>query len=226
MPAASAMTGIDAFLEHLRVERAMSAHTLDAYRRDLEALREWAAANGAGEPQALDGAALRRFVADEHRRGLSPKSLQRRLSACRSYYAWLLRHGHLAANPAATASHVPITSTLCRTVNPPRAASHPLYSLPAAGGRDCPVRAVWRAFAVAVEPGRLSVIASTPEGEVPLPGRETMEKRLSVSQRYYEYPFVGNGMHPRLPTRCPCSGGSAVIVRRFLASVVGGPLRA
>lgn len=101
MPAASAMTGIDAFLEHLRVERAMSAHTLDAYRRDLEALREWAAANGAGEPQALDGAALRCFVADEHRRGLSPKSLQRRLSACRSYYAWLLRHGHLAANPAA-----------------------------------------------------------------------------------------------------------------------------
>ena len=40
------MTGIDAFLEHLRVERAMSVHTLDAYRRDLEALAGWARDSG------------------------------------------------------------------------------------------------------------------------------------------------------------------------------------
>jgi len=95
------VSGIEAFLEHLRVERAMSPHTLDAYRRDLDALRDWAAAQEAGAPHALDGPALRRFVADEHRRGLSARSLQRRLSACRSYYAWLLRHGRIAANPAA-----------------------------------------------------------------------------------------------------------------------------
>src|SRR5690606_4256448 len=43
----------------------------------------------------------RAFVADGHRRGLSPKSLQRRLSAVRSFYRWLLRHGRVKANPAA-----------------------------------------------------------------------------------------------------------------------------
>ena len=95
------MTGIDAFLEHLRVERAMSVHTLDAYRRDLDALAGWAQARGLDDLVRLDAAQLREFVAAEHRRGLAPKSLQRRLSACRSYYAWLLRNGALPASPAA-----------------------------------------------------------------------------------------------------------------------------
>ena len=94
------MTGIDAFLEHLRVERAMSVHTLDAYRRDLEALAGWAQARGLEDLVRLEAAQLREFVAAEHRRGLSPKSLQRRLSACRSFYRWLLRHGRIKANPA------------------------------------------------------------------------------------------------------------------------------
>ena len=70
------MTGIDAFLEHLRVERAMSVHTLDAYRRDLDALAGWAQARGLDDLVRLDAAQLREFVAAEHRRGLAPKSLQ------------------------------------------------------------------------------------------------------------------------------------------------------
>ncbi len=79
----------------------MSAHTLDAYRRDLQALAEWSAAQGASDPSHLHTEQLRQFIAAEHRRGLSPKSLQRRLSACRSFYRWLLRHGRIGASPAA-----------------------------------------------------------------------------------------------------------------------------
>ncbi|NLA68814.1 MAG: tyrosine recombinase XerC, partial [Gammaproteobacteria bacterium] len=92
---------VAAFLDHLGLERRMSAHTLDAYRRDLAALAEWAV--GAGHPDllALDSAAIRAFVAAEHRRGLAPRSLQRRLSGCRSFFQWLLKHGVVAANPAA-----------------------------------------------------------------------------------------------------------------------------
>ncbi|TXH67457.1 MAG: tyrosine recombinase XerC [Lysobacteraceae bacterium] len=92
---------IDDFLAHLQVERRMSMHTLDAYRRDLEALSEWSRKEGVGAPAEVRGEQLRAFVASEHRRGLSPKSLQRRLSACRSFYQWLLKHGRIAANPAA-----------------------------------------------------------------------------------------------------------------------------
>lgn len=89
---------VTAFLEHLRVEKRVSAHTLDAYRRDLQALASWARAQ-ATAPAVVDNRGLRAFVAAEHRRGLSPKSLQRRLSACRSYYRWLLRHGRIDADP-------------------------------------------------------------------------------------------------------------------------------
>ena len=88
------------FLQHLGVERQASAHTLDAYRRDLCALADWVQAQSQ-DLVALHTEQLRAFVASEHRRGLSPKSLQRRLSACRSFYRWLLRHGRIAASPAA-----------------------------------------------------------------------------------------------------------------------------
>ena len=89
------------FLAHLEVERRVSPHTLDAYRRDLDALSGWARGQGVGDLATLQPAQLRTFVAAEHRRGLSPKSLQRRLSACRSYFQWLLKHGRIVANPAA-----------------------------------------------------------------------------------------------------------------------------
>lgn len=94
-------SSIDDFLAHLQIERRMSAHTLDAYRRDLDALAAWAGAQGIDDPTALQTEQLRAFIAAEHRRGLSPKSLQRRLSAYRSFYLWLLRHGRIAASPAA-----------------------------------------------------------------------------------------------------------------------------
>jgi integrase/recombinase XerC len=90
---------VEAFLAHLSVERQGSAHTLDAYRRDLAALQAWADANGRVLLD-LQGDDLRAFIAAEHRRGLSPKSLQRRLSACRSLYRWLLKNGQVAASPA------------------------------------------------------------------------------------------------------------------------------
>jgi integrase/recombinase XerC len=92
---------IEEFLAHLQVERRMSAHTLDAYRRDLAALAEWVLAQQQHDLLTLGSEQLRAFVAAEHRRGLSPKSLQRRLSACRSFYTWLLRHGRIAAVPTA-----------------------------------------------------------------------------------------------------------------------------
>ena len=87
---------IEDYLSHLQVERRMSVHTLDGYRRDLEALVAWAP----GDIAQLKEADVRAFVAAGHRRGLSPKSLQRRLSAVRSFYRWLLKHGRIAANPA------------------------------------------------------------------------------------------------------------------------------
>jgi integrase/recombinase XerC len=94
-------TEIDEYMEHLRVERQASPRTLDGYRRDLDALAAWSADRQLGLP-ALGIEDIRAFVAAEHRRGLSPKSVQRRLSAVRSFYRWLLRHGRIVASPASS----------------------------------------------------------------------------------------------------------------------------
>ncbi|MDP1699270.1 MAG: tyrosine recombinase XerC [Xanthomonadaceae bacterium] len=89
------------YLARLRVERRASVHTLDAYQRDLAALVQWMTQQGHASWSALTTEALRTFIANEHRRGLSSKSLQRRLSACRGLLRDLLRRGTIAADPSA-----------------------------------------------------------------------------------------------------------------------------
>ena len=91
---------IEAFLRHLDVERRLSNNTLTNYRRDLLALCTWMDAAGITAFRDLHGEHLRSFIAGEHRRGLSGTSLQRRLSALRSFFTHLLKHGELAGNPA------------------------------------------------------------------------------------------------------------------------------
>lgn len=116
----SPVAGLAAFLEALRVEKRASPHTVDAYARDLAALQAHAVHVGKAV-EALDSEDLRGFIAAERRRGLSPKSLQRRLSACRSFYAWSVKHGHLPASPAAALRAPKAPRTLPRVLDPDEA---------------------------------------------------------------------------------------------------------
>jgi integrase/recombinase XerC len=91
---------IESFLGHLAHERRLSAHTLTAYRRDLEQLNAWLSETGQLAIERLDEQAVRQYLAWRHRRGASGKTLQRELSSLRSLYRWLLREGLAVANPA------------------------------------------------------------------------------------------------------------------------------
>lgn len=91
---------VEAYLRHLAIERRLSTNTVDNYRRDLQAMTAWMANSGHEGFAELGGEELRGFIASEHRRGLSATSLQRRLSALRSFFQHLLKHGELAGNPA------------------------------------------------------------------------------------------------------------------------------
>ena len=88
------------FDAHLRDERRLSPHTLAAYRRDLDQLRAYCADHDIDAWPALDHHHLRRFAAALHRQGLSGRSIQRRLSAVRCFFEFLIRESHMGHNPA------------------------------------------------------------------------------------------------------------------------------
>jgi integrase/recombinase XerD len=90
---------IDAYLDHLRVERRLADHTLESYGRDLRALAEFAA--GAGRrPETLDRAALEAFVRQQRTRGLSPRSVARMVASVRGFYKFLVLDRRLDHSPA------------------------------------------------------------------------------------------------------------------------------
>ncbi|GAB3032760.1 tyrosine recombinase XerC [Oleiagrimonas citrea] len=92
---------VHAWLERLRIERAPSPHTLSAYRRDTDKLLAWMRDRDIDDFGALTPDRMRAFVATEHRKGLSPTSLQRLLSSCRSLFRQLIREGMLEHDPSA-----------------------------------------------------------------------------------------------------------------------------
>src|SRR5512137_1601302 len=97
---AADLAQIDGFLASLRNERRLSRHTGAAYRRDLAAFVAWCATTGVTRWSELDEQHLRNFAAASHRRGLAPRSIQRRLSALRTFFGFLIREGVLKRSPA------------------------------------------------------------------------------------------------------------------------------
>ncbi len=78
----------------------MSPHTLLAYQRDLVTLTEFCEQRQLHEWARLDHAHIRDYAAQEHRRGINPRSVQRRLSAVRSFFEYLQREKLVLKNPA------------------------------------------------------------------------------------------------------------------------------
>ena len=91
---------VNTFIRHLQYERRLSALTCKHYRRDLDAMCRFADERDVKRWQDLDNEHVRAFIASFYRRGLSSKSLQRRLSALRTFYRFLIREKHVKANPA------------------------------------------------------------------------------------------------------------------------------
>ncbi|HUR35835.1 MAG TPA: site-specific tyrosine recombinase XerD [Vicinamibacterales bacterium] len=90
---------IDAYLDHLRVERRLADHTLESYARDLRGLAEFAAGEGAAV-EALDRRALEAFVRQQMAAGLSPRSVARSVASIRGFYRFLVLDRRLAHSPA------------------------------------------------------------------------------------------------------------------------------
>lgn len=91
---------VDAYLDHLRVERALSESTIASYGRDLSKLVRLCDAHGAREPAAIDEAMMARVVSELSRSGLAPRSLARHLSAIRGLFRFAHKERVVARDPS------------------------------------------------------------------------------------------------------------------------------
>jgi integrase/recombinase XerC len=89
-----------AFADHLAIERNLSSHTVASYGRDIEKFCLWCQQQGLTTLDTLDGHHVRTCLAYLHRKGLSPRSLQRWLSSLRAFFSFGIRERWLAINPA------------------------------------------------------------------------------------------------------------------------------
>jgi len=90
---------IDAYLDHLRVERRLSTHTLESYARDLALLSTFAAGRGTAV-DALGRTDLEALIRDLMSEGRSPRSVARAVACFRGFYRFLVIDGRVKASPA------------------------------------------------------------------------------------------------------------------------------
>ncbi|CAN5739223.1 site-specific tyrosine recombinase XerD [soil metagenome] len=87
------------FIDHLGIERGLSARTIDAYGRDLARLVAFMTVRGVSAPADVSATDLREFVYHLKDQGLQPISIRRSMSAVRTYFGFMLGEGAVTVDP-------------------------------------------------------------------------------------------------------------------------------
>jgi len=95
----------------------LAPRTVEAYRRDLEALTAWLERS----PASVTTEELERYVAELRAAGLSGATIARRIASLRSFFRHLVLIGAADANPAAELELPRRTRRLPRTLSPSEA---------------------------------------------------------------------------------------------------------
>lgn len=95
----SAVNQVEQFINHLVHERRLSHHTVNSYQRDLKQLARYCDSQAVDQWQQLTAKRVRAFVAWRHHQNIGSRSLQRELSALRSFFNYLLREKIVSINP-------------------------------------------------------------------------------------------------------------------------------
>ena len=122
---------MDAFLDHLLVERGLSHNTVDAYARDLVQFASFAAGRGVALAAAT-GSDVLGFLKLQRTSGRSARTVARRVSSLRGFYRYLLRERLAPADPLARLDSPRLWRTLPRMLTREQAES--LVQVPAADG--------------------------------------------------------------------------------------------
>ena len=98
-PAPPVHPWLDAYLQHLTVERGLSEHSIAAYAADLRELLEFFSLKGL-DPATVDRQGLFLFLMRLRQRELGNRTLARKLSSLRGFFAFVADEGWRADNPA------------------------------------------------------------------------------------------------------------------------------
>jgi integrase/recombinase XerD len=105
---------IDAYLAHLRVERALSPHTLAAYGADLNRFSGFCERQKLRDVRRLDLTAVSAYFTEVGKSGLGARSTARHLSALRGLMRFAVKEGELSSDPTALAARPRIGRKLPR----------------------------------------------------------------------------------------------------------------
>lgn len=110
-----AQTSVDRFLDHLRLERNLSPHTLRAYASDLARYLEWADRSHV-DPLRPSHRHLRMYLAELDQARYARRTIARRLASLRSLFAYLSQEGIVASDSASVLGTPKSPARLPRTV--------------------------------------------------------------------------------------------------------------
>lgn len=93
----------EAFLKYIRYELNLSACTVLSYKNDLRQLSNYLTGDGKEEFDAasVTSGDIRAWIAYLSRKGLSSRSIRRKIQAVRAFYKYLILTGEVTENPAA-----------------------------------------------------------------------------------------------------------------------------
>ncbi|GAB5537989.1 MAG: site-specific tyrosine recombinase XerD [Salibacteraceae bacterium] len=87
------------FKAYLKLERTLSANSIDAYLRDVDKLASFAQATGLGAPSTIEYKNLQEFVKWLVEVGLAPYSQARIISGIKAFFQYLELEGEIKVNP-------------------------------------------------------------------------------------------------------------------------------
>ena len=91
---------VTVYLDNLTTVRQLSMHTINNYRRDLQAFINFCHKRNIEHCQTITPQHVRHFIAERHSKQIAGKTLQRNLSSLRGLFAFFIKEEQLEQNPA------------------------------------------------------------------------------------------------------------------------------
>lgn len=107
---------VESFLSFISIEHGRSPRTVEAYRRDLEALGRHLDSTSK-TVEDCDAADIESFVALQRKQGRAAKSIARQLAACRTFFKFAVQENLRASDPSGVVDGVSVPAGIPKALN-------------------------------------------------------------------------------------------------------------